>query len=47
MLTTALELACIALVSLFLFSVYPPAALLPSAAAAGLMAWTRYPRQRP
>lgn len=44
MLTTVLELVCIALLSLFLFAVWPPAALLPSAAAAGLMAWVRYPR---
>lgn len=44
MLTTLLELACIFLLSLFLFAVYPPAALLPPAGAAGLMAWTRYPR---
>jgi hypothetical protein len=40
-LTTILELLCIILLSLFLFAVWPPAALLPSAAAAGLMAWTR------
>ena len=44
MLTTVLELVCIVLLSLFLFSLYPPAALLPSAAAAGGMAWVRYPR---
>lgn len=43
MLTTALELLCVALLSLFLFSLYPPAALLPVAAAAGLAAWVRYP----
>jgi hypothetical protein len=41
MLTTILELVCAALVSLFLFAVWPPAALLPWAALAGLMAWTR------
>lgn len=44
MLTTALELLCVVLLSLFLFAVYPPAALLPVAAAAGLMAWVRYPK---
>ena len=44
MLTTVLELVCIALASLFAFAVYPPAALLPPAAAAGLMAWVRYPK---
>ena len=43
MLTTVLELVCIALLSLFAFAVYPPAALLPWAAAAGLAAWVRYP----
>lgn len=41
MLTTALELMCIATLSLFLFALYPPAALLPWAATAGLMAWVR------
>lgn len=46
MLTTLLELACMLLLSLFLFSLYPPAALLPPAAAAGLMAWVRYPRSQ-
>lgn len=43
MLTTALELVCVALLSLFAFAVFPPAALLPWAAAAGLMAYVRYP----
>jgi hypothetical protein len=46
MLTTTLELVCICLLSLFLFAVWPPACLLPCAAAAGLMAWVRYPRGR-
>jgi hypothetical protein len=40
-LTTILELVCVALVSLFLFAVWPPAVLLPWAAIAGLMAWSR------
>lgn len=51
MLTTALELMCVALLSLFLFTLYPPAALLPWAATAGLMAYIRSPwfarRRRP
>lgn len=46
MVTTALELLCIGLLSLFLFTLYPPAALLPWAAAAGLMAYTRYPERK-
>ena len=41
MITTILELVCAALVSLFLFAVWPPAALLPWAGLAGLMAWSR------
>lgn len=41
MLTTLLELLCMCLVSLFLFSIFPPAALLPPAIVAGLMAWSR------
>lgn len=45
MLTTTLELLCIALLSLFCWTLYQPAALLPWAAAAGLMAWVRYPRR--
>jgi len=43
MLTTILELLCIALLSVFCFTIYAPAALLPWAAAAGLMAWVRHP----
>lgn len=39
--TSALELACAAMVSLFLYAIFPPAALLPFAAVAGLMAWSR------
>lgn len=41
MLTTILELTCTALVSVFLFAVWPPAALLPWAALAALMSWSR------
>lgn len=41
MLTTILELVCAALVSLFLAAIWPPAALLPWAALAGVMAWSR------
>jgi hypothetical protein len=40
-LTTILELVCAALVSLFLFALWPPAALLPWAGLAGAMAWSR------
>jgi hypothetical protein len=40
-LTTILELTCAALLSLFLFALWPPAALLPWAALSGLMAWSR------
>jgi hypothetical protein len=40
-LTSALELLCASLVALFLYAIFPPAALLPFAAVAGLMAWTR------
>lgn len=39
MLSTAFELLCLALLSLVLFSVWPPAALLPWAVAAGWAAW--------
>lgn len=46
MITTALELLCVCLLSLFAFAIYPPAALLPVAGAAGLAAWVRYPRRR-
>lgn len=41
MLTTILELLCVSLVSLFLFAVWPPAALLPTAVLSGLVAWDR------
>lgn len=41
MLTTILELACTTLLSVFLFAVWPPAALLPWAALCGLIAWSR------
>ena len=41
MLTTILELVCAALLSLFLFLIFPPTALLPWAGLAGLMAWSR------
>lgn len=40
-LTTILELLCAALLSLVLFAVWPPAALLPWAGLAGLAAWSR------
>lgn len=46
MLTTALELVCVALLSLFFFAVWPPAALLPTAVAAGGMAYVRYPDRK-
>lgn len=39
MLSTAFELMCLALVSLVLFSLWPPAALLPWSAAFGWAAW--------
>lgn len=39
MLSTVFELVCLILLSLFLFAVWPPAGLLPWAAAAGWMAW--------
>ncbi len=41
MLTTILELMCTAFLSLFLFAVWPPAALLPWVGLFGLMAWSR------
>lgn len=41
MLTTILELTCTALLSVFLFAVWPVAAVLPWAILAGLMAWSR------
>ncbi len=45
MLTTALELSCVLLLSLFAFAVWPPAALVPWAGAAGLAAYVRYPKR--
>lgn len=39
MLSTAFELICLVLVSLILFSVWPPLCLAPWAAAAGWAAW--------
>jgi hypothetical protein len=39
MLSTVFELVCLILLSLFLFCVWPPAALLPWAAAAAWAAW--------
>lgn len=37
--TSALELLTVSLASLFLFTIFPPAALLPFAALAGFLAW--------
>jgi hypothetical protein len=44
--TTALELLCIVLLSVFCWTLYQPAALLPWAAAAGLAVWVRYPKRK-
>lgn len=41
MITTLLELLCAALLALFLYTLFPSAALLPFAVLAGLMAWSR------
>lgn len=41
MTTTVLELLCASLLALFLYAIFPAAALLPFAALCGLMAWAR------